>query len=306
VTYNSYTGIPAPSGQTVISLLKKDLPKFLCYRYNTVVGDIDPILLAAQPQWNWHTPNSVSCLVTTAFTEKTTPVLTEKKRVVYEVRLYRDAIKAPWKDFFATSKEEQSLGKTTHEADDLAAMKTLSVVDAERASNARLAALPQVEIPSFKTDLELFSYLHKMMREGDAGTLEAVLRKTFSPRYFEPNSNVVLNGVGEELLRNTLKMVFGSKAKYVDQYGPNPNVKERYKNQIWIWNADGRHFSRIRVEPSGGEYKDGVKINQEFKIFELEIWVVSDADTVARLNSMSPEKRFAPLPGYQTLSQLEP
>ena len=304
VTYNSYSGIPAPSAKTIVDMVKKDLPSFLGHHYNQIVGDVGPIALAANPKWNWHRPTSVSMLVTTSFTEKVSNTQMEKKKVTYEVRLYRDAIKAPWKTFHSSSRDEVVLAKSTHEADDLAAMKTLAMVNAERGASSHMSGLPDVAIPHFKSDLEAFAFIHKTMRESDPKKFEAILRRLMAPHYYVAGSKVLLDTNGEAKVQETVKTVFGSKVKYADQYGPDPIVAAYQNGILTLGNADGQHISRIRVQPAGGEYKDGVKVNQTFKITDIEIYVAKDEDTIARLKSMPPAQRFAAPQGARTFSQL--
>jgi len=304
VAYNTYHGMPNPNSKEILDLLNTDRGKFLGHYYNSIVGDIKPIALAADPKWEWHTPNSVSFLVTTGFDAKVDNTTLEKKAVAYEVRLYRDKIKGPWLSFFSQTKSETSQGKTTHDADDLRAMKTLSMVDAERIAAKALDTLPDVEIPAFKTDLEAFTFLHETLRAGDAKKGEAVLRRMLAPIHFENGSTVLLNARGEEIVQATVKTAFKGKSLYADQYGPELNVREYQNNSLVFWNADGRHFSRIALVPAGGTWENGVKVGQTLRIADISLWVATDADEIARLNSMPPATRFAPPAGSKPFSSL--
>lgn len=304
VTYNSYSGIPAPSEAQISTLISQSPAKFYGWHYTQIVGTPSPIRLAAKPEWNWHTPNSVSFLMTTSYSTRKSSTTLEKTNAVYEVRLYRDGIKQPWKNFISTIKDEKSLGITTADADEIEAMKTLAMVDAEREAAAHLASLPAVTIPAFKNDLETFAYIHKTLREPNPPQAEAVLRQMLGSRYRIKNSDVLFDSIGEDKIAATLKVAYGKKGVYAEQYGPDPAVNEYQTNAITFWNADGRHFSRLALEMGGGSWKDGVKVGQTYRIADIELWTASEGDTFERIMSMAPEARFAPPQGARLFSSL--
>ena len=135
VSYNSYIGIPAPSAKTIVALLKTDMSIFLGNDALFIVGPVQPIALAANPKWNWHTPNSVSLRVTTGYKKKVSLTELEQQKVVKEIRLYRNAIKSPWNRFASSLESSTPSGRTTHDADaDVRAIKWTPFVS----NNARL------------------------------------------------------------------------------------------------------------------------------------------------------------------------
>jgi hypothetical protein len=304
VSYNRYNGIPTPSAAQITKLLNSKLPEFLGHYYNSVVGNVQPITLAANPKWNWHTPNSVSFLVNTGFSTKVSSTQLEKQKVTFEVRLYRDKVKSPWKDFHSSRHAVVSLGKSTHSEDELKAMPTLNTIAQERVAKARLAALPAVSIPEFKTDLELFAFLHKTLRAGDARKTEAVLRRLLSPAFFVEGSSMVLQGDGEDLIQTVLRKAYGGKISYAEQYPEDLHVDGYQPGMLSFWNADRRHASTFKAERAGGTWQNGVKVGQTYRIQSMTIGVVTDADEIARLRSMAPATRFAPPQGATLFSQL--
>ncbi|MDQ3814000.1 MAG: hypothetical protein M3347_08615 [Armatimonadota bacterium] len=174
VTWNRYEGIPNPTEKEIMGIVKSDIRKFLGdYHYNKIVGDIEEIKLADDPKWNWHTPNSVSFEMETRHREITNNTTIEKVEQSYEVRLYRDAVKGPWKNFISTPKERKVLSQSTHRADEITAMKTFGMLDQEKQATADLKKLPDVEVPEFKKDVELFLFTHKMRREATPEAFEA-------------------------------------------------------------------------------------------------------------------------------------
>lgn len=111
-TSNSYEGIPDPTAAEVQALIKKfGLEQFLGnYNFNHVIGQVESIGLAAEPKFQWHTPNSVSFNVTAVYTERTNDV-GGKERVsrTLEIRLYRDNPKQDWLRMMSTDRERKVL-----------------------------------------------------------------------------------------------------------------------------------------------------------------------------------------------------
>lgn len=104
-TSNSYEGIPDPSAADVQALISKfGQDKFLGAWFSHVIGKVESIGLAAEPQFEWHTVNSVSFNFTSVYTERTNDV-GGKERIsrTQRVRLYRDSPKAEWKNLLVTN-----------------------------------------------------------------------------------------------------------------------------------------------------------------------------------------------------------
>ncbi len=303
VTNNEYHGLPAPDKTQVLALLNKDLPKFLGFHYNSIVGALMPIAYVDNVEYVWHTPTSVSLQLKTTFTEPVSDTELEKKTMVFEVRLYRDAVKAPWNRFLSSSTREVSLGKTTHDAQEIRAMKSLAILDAERLSGAKVKNLPAIEVPAFKTDFEFFQFTHNLLRQGDVAKVEAFLYKTLAPEFFVKGSDVLLDPHGEELVKDVLAQIGNKKISYAQQYAPDPKIKHYQDGMIEFWNAQEPTFSRMTVGAFGGKYVNGVKTGGNLKLTALSIGSVSKADEIARVKSFTPEGLQADAAKSKTLSQ---
>lgn len=112
ITSNSYEGIPDPTPTDVQALISKfGAEQFMGnYHFNRVIGRVESLGLAAEPKYIWHTPNSVSFNVVAMYTEKTNDV-GGRQRVArtFEIRLYRDSVKAPWKSLISTDRGVEKL-----------------------------------------------------------------------------------------------------------------------------------------------------------------------------------------------------
>lgn len=104
-TSNTYEGLPNPSAADVQALIDKfGVKQFLGSYVDRVIGKVESIGLAAEPEFEWHTVNSLSLNFTSVYTERTNDV-GGKERIArtQRVRLYRDNPKAEWKSLLVTN-----------------------------------------------------------------------------------------------------------------------------------------------------------------------------------------------------------
>lgn len=127
VMWNEYKGIPAPSREEMVAMLKKRLKAVVgSWRWNKMVSEVSDFALAKEPRIEWHTPKSFS--VNCFFRSEEIVSYTEvaKKDLTVRVRFYRDAIDKPWKDNVVTTKvSETETGKVKYSAAEVRAMDTL-------------------------------------------------------------------------------------------------------------------------------------------------------------------------------------
>ena len=306
VTYNSYQGIPNPSKQEVEKLLRSNIEQAVTtHRFNNIIGDVEKLELANDPKWEWHTPNSVSFRTRAVYEEIVSNTETEKVERIYEVRLYRDGIKSPWKeDFHSSAREVKSLGKRTHKADDLAAMKTLGYVTLENKARADLAKLPKVEVPVFNSPVELARFTHQMLLSGDKGKFEAFVTQAAGPGMQDPKSDILFTPNGLNALNKALEIAFDGKGKYKDQYCPDPKINGHSDNLVEWANKTGETYTRLRMSKTGETYKNGEKSGGQYKLSDIEVWVMQKPDDIARLASYEPGKLCNPAPNEVTLANL--
>ena len=111
-TSNSYEGIPDPTAADVEALIAKfGLEQFLGnYYFNHVIGKVESIRLSDDPNFQWHTPNSVSFNVTAVYTERTNDIGgKERLSRTLEIRLYRDNPKQAWLRMLSTPRDKKTL-----------------------------------------------------------------------------------------------------------------------------------------------------------------------------------------------------
>ena len=306
VTYNSYDGIPNPSKKEIETMLRGNIEQAVnTNHFNSIIGDVEKLELAADPKWDWHTPNSVSFNVHAIYEEKVNNTDTEKYDRTYEVRLYRDGVKSPWKDNFHSSpREEKLLSKKTHKADDLEAMKTLGFVTLENKARAEFAKLPKVDVPVFNSPIELARFTHKMLMEGDKDKFEAFVIKAAGPGMQDPQSDILFTQPGIDAFNKVAANAFEGKGKYSEQYCPDPKIKAHSDEVIEWANKTGDTYTRLRISKSGETYQNGEKTGGQYKLADITVWVFQKPDEIARMASYEPGKLCNPAPGELTLSNL--
>jgi len=111
-TSNSYEGLPDPTAADVQALITKfGLEQFMGnYHFNHVIGKVESIGLSDEPNFQWHTPNSVSFNVTAVYTERTNDIGGKERMArTFEIRLYRDNPKQAWLRMISTPREKKTL-----------------------------------------------------------------------------------------------------------------------------------------------------------------------------------------------------
>lgn len=114
-TSNNYEGIANPTEAEIFALIQKvGWQRLMDGHYQSVAGEVESIKLADEPEWVWHTPNSVSlnlelvCQFVVSYTD------VEKQKVVYNVRFYRDDVKEPWKNLLTMQTKRTTLDRKTY------------------------------------------------------------------------------------------------------------------------------------------------------------------------------------------------
>jgi hypothetical protein len=102
-TSNSYEGIANPTAAEVFAVLKKvGWQSLMRGFYHNVIGEVESAKVADEPNWEWHTPNSVSVTLELVYDYVVSYTVVEKQRVNYRIRLYRDGVQQPWKNLLVT------------------------------------------------------------------------------------------------------------------------------------------------------------------------------------------------------------
>ncbi len=173
------------------------------------------------------------------------------------------------------------------EYDRLKREETLAMIEAKQKARAALAALPEVNIPEFKSDVEAILFIHKILRESTPEELEAYLMRLLAPGYFLQGSDVMLNQRGADLINNTIRLTHKLNITYDEAYCPDPKVAHRQSGMIEFYSKAGKGKTRIAVGEFGGSYKEGVLVGKKWKITDLSISIPNKPEQIAYIRSFS-------------------
>ena len=295
---NEYEGIPAPTKEEILAHARKYLKDFVGeYRYNRMV-DLKSIAVAADPKTVWHTPLSFSMQfeVVADVIISDVEVATESTR--QETRFYREKVSDPWRSFMVTvERDVRHDNKRSYSPEDIRAMETIGSREQEAQAQAALAALGDVTIPDFARDVDVFMHTHKLLREGTAAQFEAYLIRMLAPVYFVDGSTTRLTPQGADLVNKAVNNAFKGKSTYAQQYCPDLGVKSQQPDMMEWWNATQDAHVRMALTKAGGTWKNGQKTGETYKITALEVWMLTSADDIARINSYEPGMLCKPTSG---------
>ncbi|MFK5958246.1 MAG: hypothetical protein QM495_05155 [Lutibacter sp.] len=246
-------GVPAPDKKEVLALLNSDLYKFVGHNdYNTIVGNISEIIVPEKTEYNWDDLTHVEFNVKTIFTKKISDTELEKAEHIYEVHLYSDGFKKPWKKFMAIEDDyaKKVISKTKHSSEELSNMLTLAETDEANQVEAQIASLPWVEeAPKFETDKQLFYYIHDKLMASEPKAAKAHLYKVLSTTCFEKGA--VLNGRSKEWIDR----LFENLNAYQRTYCQYPIVKEEQAGMMTFYDKDSYRSTRMTAKEENGTWK---------------------------------------------------
>ncbi|MEO0468894.1 MAG: hypothetical protein AAF206_04675, partial [Bacteroidota bacterium] len=297
VTYNEYEGIPSPSSDDILALVNDNLKSFLgSSQYNSIVSDVSDLQLDPEQPVTWHTPNSFTAYFTCAYKRVVSYTEVADIQAKYETRFYRDAVESPWKTQFVSSLRNEVQGaKEVFTAEEIRQMPSLGSMEAEMKAEEALMGLPDIEIPSFTSDIDAFLFIHGTLLEGDPKRFEAMMMKMMAPGNFIEGSSILLNQRGADMINQNIKKAFGGKSTYPDQYCADPSIKHRQTNMIEFLNKSKQVHTRIALGKFGGRFVRGERVDQEYKITALSVGVLTRQVDLDYMNSW-PDDELCDLP----------
>lgn len=289
-TYNTYTGIPAPSKEEVMGMLRANLRGTLGeFKFNSIVGQLHYLRFPEGGGPIWDSPTHLTVPVLTAYERKEGPTWT----VVYTdsllVHFYRDAINAPWKPDMVSEEKQSIRGARKEYAEwELRKMPTLGSVAAGSEAQAAVAALPAVEVPAFATDREAMQYTVDVLRTADEQRIRAYLMKVLAAGWFVEGSSTQLTQQAQGWMDGIIRVCCKSQMNWGEQYCARPAEKEVYNGQFQLWNKVKDKASRFVWERGGTTWKNGQQVGGSWKLNTIEVYIHVNENDIARLRSYEP------------------
>ncbi len=298
---NQYMGIPNPAATEIHALLSLDWAKFYGYHFQKIVKLYYEPVLADEPSWMWHTPNSVEFKMKLKFDHIISYTEVETIETIWNLRLYRDDPKAAWKDFLATPGNDdpatKKMGRQTYSAEQVRDLEkqTLAFTINEQGAQQKINSLPQVQVPAFTSPREMVDFLHNILRNGTPGEFEAVLLQVLSPYFFMQGSATQLTPQSKQLIASTTATAWKNKATYQQQYCQQYQVNQSLssKSHFYVLGCINDVSSVFGVQAFNVGYVEGVA-QTKWKLTEFRVGVRQDQDAIDYINSFSDRKKLCP------------
>jgi len=247
-----FDGVPNPNQEEVSAIINSNLQEFLRFEYNDIIGGISEITIPSGTKYNWTDLNHVEFETVVTYTKKVSNTKIEKATHTYETHLYRDDYNLPWKSFQAFDIEEkkQIISSKTVSESEMENYKTLAEINEIKQAENMLNSLPTVEEPAvFKSDKQIFYYMHHLLMTKNELEVKAHLYKLIDKSYFE--SENILNDRTNEWVENITTNLKG----YQQTFCKYPKIKEEQEGMIYFYNKDNSKFVRIRATKNEDTWK---------------------------------------------------
>ncbi len=294
--YNEWEGIPNPTDADIEKMISSDWGKFYGYMFRKIVKLNNGPTLVKDKNFTWNNPNQVLFFMkinADVIETNTTIQIVEQE---YEVRLYRDNIKDPWKSFLATSGGANTKVLSTQQVTEgkmrELEKKTLAYTLAEETASKESAGLPELNVPDFKNAREMADFFHDLLRNGSPELLKVAMLKTLAPHLMVDGSKTQFSWQGKEMYDKAVKEAFGGDMKYKDQYCKNYSTSSlTSKSYIYIKGVLDKAITMVGTITANDGYKEGVPI-VKLKLINLDITVRQDQDAVSYINSFSDRSKL--------------
>jgi len=119
VAENEYEGIPRPSDEEAVRIVKQHLADFLRGPFNSMVNTDKIKLEFARPdeqKWVWHSPESVEFRVRVSYDTIVSATEVASIQSVWDARLYRDKVDQPWQRITGSERTRTEVSRRKYTA----------------------------------------------------------------------------------------------------------------------------------------------------------------------------------------------
>jgi hypothetical protein len=246
-------GAKPPSKKEILDLINANLADFFRFSYDDIIGDISEFTVPNNNEYYWDDLDHVKFKVKVTYSEKVSPTKVETAEHTYEVHFYSDGYKKPWKKLqaFGGESEKKVISTKTYLVEELAKIKTLAEIDEQNSAQRIFDKLPSVENPPvFKSDKQLFYYLHNQLMHSDNTSMaKAHLYKVMSKSLFE--SGLILKSFHQDWFDKVVNNI----GIYQKTHCEYPKVKEEQSGMITFYNKERDKILRMTAREEEGTWK---------------------------------------------------
>lgn len=265
----SVGGMAKPNSAELKKYLYANLQDFLGGAYGDIVGEMPKITIPSNTKYNWGSPEQVTFNVKVVYSRKVSYSEIEKAEHTYETMLFRKGTSGQWNRVLADDIEgkKKVISKKKYSSSEIDQMKTLSDMDNEQAAASAVSSMPWVEeAPVFKSDKQLFYYIHDKLMASAPQEAKAHLYKVLAKSSFESGS--VVKGY----VQMWLDKIIDNLGAFQNTYCQYPIIKEEQSGAISFYDKDKSKSIRYR----------GIAENGTWKLKEI-VYYVPSQDAINRL-----------------------
>jgi hypothetical protein len=252
---SSYLNVPAPDKTEMINQLTEHPDIWMGNIINYAVGEIESIDFPTDPDWYFRKPTDVAFYVQVIFTVIASPTELEKAEHLYRIYAKRENLTTPWKITNGSEKTDAKnpISKTKYSPEEIKNMKSIGRLAEENAAAATMSSLPKVpDAPVFKSDKQLFYYLHeKLLNAPDGPTAESYIMTVVDASCYEDGSTVFFKAYHADWINNLVANI----DKYKRAFCVYPGVKAEQYGQIEFLNRTFNNYVTMTGKPVDGTWK---------------------------------------------------
>ena len=288
-----YFGLPDPSSEEILALMETKPADAYPIDAIDLARSIDVIEGGTV---RWHSLESVTVPIQMRYT---TYDGNEREFVDFEwdteVRLYREAFEAPWTGFIRGGLGYNGYPTEVGRRPGQPGTPKISEAVDNAASAAHASTLPDVQVPEFRSDMELARYLYQAFRETtDRPTLEATIRAVLPSDAFVAGGDGAVDLATQMWIDERLDALLKGEISFREHTCPSPTYnEERYRRENVIVFSDifqthprgGKVALSVRASPEQTGYRNGQPVAGGYALNDLSVYITTNEDQLAWLRS---------------------
>ncbi len=250
------SGMKNPDKTKVLKYLNAHLKEFFISTYASILLEKPQISIVPGTKYKWKAAEGcVSFMTKVIYKRKVSYTQVETAEHFFETCLFRNPLpddNAAWNRVLADEIEgkKRIISKKSYSSREINAMKSLQEIEEENQASAAIKNLPYVvDAPVFKSDKQLFYYIHDKLMANPPQEAKAHLYKVLAKSSFQSGS-ILKNYVQDwvDKLINNLK-------SYQYTFCQYPKVKDEQLGMIYFYNKDKSRFVRMTAEEESGTWQ---------------------------------------------------
>ena len=244
-------GMPNPDKTKVENFINANFGKYF-YITDNFVGNTPKITIVPNAKYIWSTPDNLTFDTKVTTTEKVGDNAIRKTEYIYTTTITRENYQKNWSFIQPLEISSKEISRKTYSDEEMKSFRTMQETAIEDNAKAELASLPTVESPPvFKSEKQLFYYIHNKFMNSKPDVAKAHLYKVLSRKSFDKNyENVLLDREKEWVDKLTNNI-----SAYKKTFCQYPLIKEEQYGMLYFYDKQKYRSVRYRGEEIDGTWR---------------------------------------------------